>query len=47
MGVAALKLPGVVNKVGVAVKFFARASRADSTLLDEILDTPLVVTRKM
>ena len=43
MGVAALKLAGVVNKVGVAVKFFrARFARGlFSTLLDEILDTPL------
>ena len=43
MGVAALKLPGVVNKSGRDRKIFpARLARGlFSTLLDEILDTPL------
>ena len=43
MGVAALKLAGVVNKSGRGRKNFrARFARGLlSTLLDEILDTPL------
>ena len=39
IGVAALNLVGVVNKMGVAIKFFARG--VFSTHLHEILDTPL------
>ena len=44
MSVAALKLAGVVNKSGRGRKIFrARfARRLFSTLLDEILDTPLI-----
>ena len=46
MGVAALKLAGVVNKSGRGHKVFhARFARGlFSTLLDKILDTPLHCT---
>ena len=45
MGVVAFKLAGVVNKSGRGRKIFrARfARRLFSTLLDEILDTPLLI----
>ena len=40
IGMAALNLVGMVNKMGVAVKFFVRGLL--STPLHEILDTPLI-----
>ena len=44
MGVVALKLVGVVNKSGRGRKIFRAhfTRRLFSTLLDEILDTPLL-----